>query len=196
VGRGQASRAIGPSGDRRRSTRPLNRTLLTNISADRGENRAPPPAPTSKTNNDCQIKFELLQKKSKRKAARCLDRDPIGELHQGQRSDPPHQRAGHMTAPDHFAETQLNILRKRGSFSTRISVVNCILIASVTAAGSRFSPRSERSAAASGSKRGRCNVHSGLAWCFTQLKALRRSRLHPRHVGQSSHPRRRLDGSW
>ena len=26
----------------------------------RGENRAPPPAPTSKTNNDCQIKFKLL----------------------------------------------------------------------------------------------------------------------------------------
>ena len=27
----------------------------------RGENRAPPPALTSKTNNDCQIKFKLLQ---------------------------------------------------------------------------------------------------------------------------------------
>jgi hypothetical protein len=52
--------------------------------------------------------------KSKRKAARSLDRDPISELHQGQRSDAPHQRAGHMTAPDHFAEAELNILRKRG----------------------------------------------------------------------------------
>jgi hypothetical protein len=40
-------------------------------------------------------------KKSKRKAARSLVRDPISELHQGQRSDAPHQRAGHMTAPDH-----------------------------------------------------------------------------------------------
>ena len=28
---------------------------------DRGENRAPPPASTAKTNNACQIKFELLQ---------------------------------------------------------------------------------------------------------------------------------------
>jgi hypothetical protein len=27
---------------------------------DRGENRAPPP-PAAKTNNDCQIKFEILQ---------------------------------------------------------------------------------------------------------------------------------------
>ena len=53
-------------------------------------------------------------KKSKRQAARSLDRDPISELHQGQRSDVPHQRAGHMTAPDHFAETELNILRRRG----------------------------------------------------------------------------------
>src|SRR6516165_7453702 len=51
--------------------------------------------------------------KSRRKAARSLDRDPISELHQGQRSDGPHQRAGHMTAPDHFAEAHLNILRRR-----------------------------------------------------------------------------------
>src|SRR6516225_1513848 len=41
---------------------------------------------------------------SKRRVARSLDRDPISELHQGQRSDAPHQRAGHMTAPDHSAE--------------------------------------------------------------------------------------------
>src|SRR5215469_8429076 len=53
-------------------------------------------------------------KKSKRKAARSLDRDPISELHQGQRSDAPHQRAGHMTAPDHLAEAGLYILRRRG----------------------------------------------------------------------------------
>ena len=124
-------------------------------------------------------------KKSKRTAARSLDRDSISELHQGQRSDAPHQRAGPMTAPDHFVEAELDILRRRGPFSNRISVVNCILIASVAAPGSRFSPRSERPAATSGSKRGRCNVHSGLAWCFTRPKALRRSRLHPRPVGQS-----------
>ena len=53
-------------------------------------------------------------KKSKRRPARSLDRDPISELHQGQRSDAPHQRAGHMTAPDHFAKTDLDILRRRG----------------------------------------------------------------------------------
>jgi hypothetical protein len=51
---------------------------------------------------------------SRRNAARILDWDPISELHQGQRSDAPHQRAGHMTAPDHFAKAQLNILRMRG----------------------------------------------------------------------------------
>lgn len=49
-------------------------------------------------------------KKSKRKAARSLDRDPISELHQGQRSDAPHQRAGHMTAPDHFAAVEGDLL--------------------------------------------------------------------------------------
>jgi hypothetical protein len=41
--------------------------------------------------------------KSSRNAARNLDRDPIREPHQGQRSNAPHQQAGHMTAPDHFA---------------------------------------------------------------------------------------------
>jgi hypothetical protein len=46
--------------------------------------------------------------KSRRNAARNLDRDLISELHQGQRSHAPHRRAGHMTAPDHFAKTDLN----------------------------------------------------------------------------------------
>jgi len=45
---------------------------------------------------------------SRRKAARSLDRDLISELHQGRRSHAPHPRAGHMTAPDHFAKTDLN----------------------------------------------------------------------------------------
>lgn len=40
---------------------------------------------------------------SRRKAARFLDRDPIHEFHQGQRSHASHRKAGHMTAPDHFA---------------------------------------------------------------------------------------------
>lgn len=53
-------------------------------------------------------------KKSRRSAARSLDRDPISEFHQGQRSHAPHQRAGHMTAPDHFAKAELKILRRRG----------------------------------------------------------------------------------
>src|SRR5271155_1766112 len=66
----------------------------------------------------------------------------------------------------------------------------------VAVPGSRFSPRSEGSAATSGSKHRRCNVHSGLAWRFTRRKALRRSRLHPRPVGRPSHPRQRPDGSW
>jgi hypothetical protein len=43
---------------------------------------------------------------SRRNAARSLDRDPISELHQGQRSCAPHQRAGHMTAPDHIAKAE------------------------------------------------------------------------------------------
>ena len=63
---------------------------------------------------------------STRIIARNIDRDPICELHQGQRSHAPHQRAGHMTAPDHFAGTELNILRRRGPFSNRASPVNRI----------------------------------------------------------------------
>ena len=39
------------------SSVPEGRVVVT----DRGENRAPPPASTAKTNNACQIKFELLQ---------------------------------------------------------------------------------------------------------------------------------------
>jgi hypothetical protein len=53
-------------------------------------------------------------KKSKRKAARSIDRDPISELHQGQRSDAPHRRAGHMTAPDHIAKTASKTLARVG----------------------------------------------------------------------------------
>ena len=45
------------------------------------------------------------------------------------------------------------------------SLVNSLLLSSVAAPGSRFSPRSEGSAATSGSKHRRCNVHNGLAWC-------------------------------
>jgi hypothetical protein len=53
-------------------------------------------------------------KKSRRTAARSLDRDPISELHHGQRSQAPQARAGHMTAPDHFAKGRTRHLRRRG----------------------------------------------------------------------------------
>jgi hypothetical protein len=60
---------------------------------------------------------------SRRNAARSLDRDPISELHQGQRSDAPHQRAGHMNAPDHSAAVEFNILRRRepSTYNLKIS---------------------------------------------------------------------------
>jgi len=51
---------------------------------------------------------------SRRSSARSLDRDPISELHQGQRSCAPHQRAGHMTAPDHVARTAAKTLARGG----------------------------------------------------------------------------------
>src|SRR5260370_32167544 len=51
----------------------------------------------------------------------------------------------------------------KGAFSNRVSPVNWILITFVAVPGSRFSPRSEGSAATSGSKHRRCNVHNGLA---------------------------------
>src|SRR5580700_229481 len=51
---------------------------------------------------------------SRRNAARSLDWDPISELHQGQRSYAPHQRAGHMTAPDHSASAASNSLARGG----------------------------------------------------------------------------------
>lgn len=46
--------------------------------------------------------------------ARNLDRDPIRELHQGQRPYAPHQRAGHMTASDQVAKTMLKPLARGG----------------------------------------------------------------------------------
>ena len=55
-------------------------------------------------------------------------------------------------------------LAGRGPFSNRVSLVNRLLFSSAAVPGSRFPPRSERSAATSGSKHRRCNVHSGLAW--------------------------------
>ena len=94
-----------------------------------------------------------------------------------------HQQAGHMDASDLIKSTARHLAR-RGPFSNRGCLVNSLLFVSGAVPGSRFSPRSEGSAATSGSKRRRCNVHSGLAWCFTRPKALPRSRLHPRPVGQ------------
>jgi hypothetical protein len=51
---------------------------------------------------------------SRRNAARSLDRDPISELYQGQRSYAPHDKAGHMTAPDHIAKNVPKNPRTRG----------------------------------------------------------------------------------
>jgi hypothetical protein len=98
----------------------------------------------------------------------------------------PHTQAGHMIASDPI-KSRAQHLAGRGPFSNRASFVNSLLSSSVAVPGSRFSPRSEGSAATSGSKHRRCNVHSGLAWCVVMRpKALRRSRLHPRPVGQLS----------
>ena len=88
----------------------------------------------------------------------------------------------------HLTKTLPNL----GPFSNRVLLVNSLLTASVAVTGSRFSPRSEGSAATSGSKHRRCNVHSGLAWYLMRPKAHLRSHLHPRPVGQPSHPRRRF----
>ena len=52
--------------------------------------------------------------KPRRTAARSVDGDPIRELHQGQRSEAPHQRAGHMTAPDHIAKAETNAFARGG----------------------------------------------------------------------------------
>ena len=46
--------------------------------------------------------------------ARNLDRDPIRELHQGQRPYAPHERTGHMTAPDRVAKTILKTPARGG----------------------------------------------------------------------------------
>jgi hypothetical protein len=101
---------------------------------------------------------------------------------------------GHMSASDPIRDP--NSLASEGPFSNRVLLVNSLLTASVAVTGSRFSPRSEGSAATSGSKHRRCNVHSGLAWYLMRPKALRRSHLHPRPVGQPPHPKRPSDGSW
>ena len=76
-----------------------------------------------------------------------------------------HQQAGHMDASD-LIKTLQNHLARRGPFSNRVSLVNGLLLSSVALPGSRFSPRSEASAATSGSKHKRCNVHNGLARCL------------------------------
>ena len=68
-----------------------------------------------------------------------------------------------MIASDQVARLRYALARW-GPFSNRVSLVNSLLLSSVAVPGSRFSPRSEGSAATSGSKHRRCNVHSGLAW--------------------------------
>ena len=67
---------------------------------------------------------------SRRNAARSLDRDPISELHQGQRSDAPHRRAGHMTAPDHIARTASKSLARGGRslIASPLSIASCFFL--------------------------------------------------------------------
>ena len=74
---------------------------------------------------DCEGEEEVMAKRSSRGSgrpeeiqraslARILDRDPIRELHQGQRPYAPRQRAGHMTAPDQVAKAELKPLAGGG----------------------------------------------------------------------------------
>src|ERR1700748_3845481 len=53
-------------------------------------------------------------------------------------------------------------LEPKGPVSYRVPLFNSLLLFSAAVPGSRFSPRSEGSAATSGSKHKRCNVHNGL----------------------------------
>ena len=66
---------------------------------------------------------------SRRNAARILDWGPISELHQGQRSYAPHRRAGHMTAPDHFASAASKSLARGGRslIVASLSIATCFL---------------------------------------------------------------------
>ena len=68
-----------------------------------------------------------------------------------------------MTAPDHFASAASKSLARGGrSLIARPSSIASFFFF-VAVPGSRFSPRSEGSAATSGPKHRRCNVHNGLA---------------------------------
>ena len=133
----------------------------------------------------CLLQFE-------RNAARSLDWDPISELHQGQRSYAPHQRAGHMTAPDHFARAASKTLARGGRslIASPLSIASCFFCCrtgvTVLSAVGRDPPQHlVRSTGAAMSTTGSHGV-------FMWPKALLRSRLHPRPVGQLSHPRRRF----
>ena len=104
------------------------------------------------------------------------------------------KQAGHMSAPVRAVISIIFPLRGGGRSLIAPPLSIASLLFSVAVPGSRFSPRSEVSAATSGPKHRRCNVHNGLAWYSMWPKALLRSRLHPRPVGQPSHPRRRRSG--
>ena len=128
-----------------------------------------------------------MQRLSKPRSCLGLDRGP----HLGQRSWCRVNQAGHMIAIDPPVRILTFPLASEGPFSNRASFVNSLFLPFVAVSGSRFSPRSEGSAATSGPKHRRCNVHNGLAWYCMRPKAHLRSRLRPRPVGQPSHPRRR-----
>ena len=129
---------------------------------------------------------------SRRNAARSLDWDPISELHQGQRSCAPHRRAGHMTAPDHSASAASKFLARGGRslIASPLSIASCCFVLPYRGHGSlrgRKDPPQHlvRSTSAAMSTTGSHGV-------FMWPKALLRSRLHPRPVGQLSHPSQTL----
>jgi hypothetical protein len=75
----------------------------------------------------------------------------------------PRRKAGHMIAIDPPVRILTFPLASEGPFSNRASFVNNLFLVFVALPRSWFSPRSKASAATSGSKYGRRNVHSGLA---------------------------------
>ena len=104
----------------------------------------------------------------------------------------PHRRAGHMTAPDHIAKTDSKALARGGRslIASPLSMAFCFLLLPYRGHGSlrgRKRPPQHlvRSTSAAMSTTGSHGV-------FMWPKALLRSRLHPRPVGQPLHPRRRF----
>jgi len=95
--------------------------------------------------------------------ARAFDWDPIQRIALGPAAmcAASKGRTHDCTRPD--CNNLKTILANREPFSNRISLVKCFSF--VAALGSRFSPRSAKTAATSGPKPRRCKVHNGLS-CY------------------------------